>query len=132
MLHAIPRAFSVQINQASQRPKRLAGQTAYNSPQGFLSIVGLAHGNRRLCLLEGCIRGVGRIPQSLHRTSRHHPALTSQCRSDTAPLLPSPIPPPFVVGARESPEWCSIPSYVVSASDKSQYRSLVRMSPNRG
>src|SRR2546423_491735 len=115
MLNAIPCAFSVRINQASQRPKRLPGQTAYNPPQGFLSIVELAHGNRTLCLLEDCIRGVWCIPQSLHRTSRHHPALTSQCSSDTAPLLPSPIQPPFVVGARESPGWCSIPSYVVSA-----------------
>jgi hypothetical protein len=61
MLHAIPRAFSVRINQASQRPKRLPGQTAYNPPQGFLSIVELAYGNRTLCLLEDCIRGVWRM-----------------------------------------------------------------------
>lgn len=49
-----------------------------------------------------------------------------------AHLFPSPILPPVVVGARESPGWCSILSNIISVSDKSQYRSLVRMSPNQG
>jgi hypothetical protein len=38
MLLAIPGAFSVRLNQASQHPERLLSQTAYNLPQGFLSI----------------------------------------------------------------------------------------------
>jgi hypothetical protein len=77
MLHAIPCAFSIRINQASQRLKRPPSQTAYNLPQGFLSIIELARENRRLCLLEDYICGVEQILQSLYRTSRHHPALAS-------------------------------------------------------
>ena len=128
-----PRAFSVRINRARQHPQILAYQSAHTLLQGCLSIVEPDHENCILCLSGPYIRSVARISQLLHQASRHHPAPTTLCLSDIRPFLLYPNPlPPFVVGARRSLEWCTIPSYAVSAFYKSLYRSLARRSPNPG